>query len=307
MQPEWGDIRIFLAVAATGSYAKAARRTRLSVATVGRRIDALETALSVRLFDRLPSGHRLTDVGKALVPAAGRMATAAEDFLRSASVAHDRQIPTVRLWGQEWEASFLASHLPVLHAGVRGLATLELNMSHGAPSLARREADVLLSDALPRGGEMISRRLGRMAFAVYGTPRFIAANPAASTEARYDACDWVGFNAEHDYFDTAKWLAERRGGAPPQQRCSSANVVLDAVRAGAGLAPLPCWLGDGDAQLARASAVLPDLARNIWVLIHPDLQDWPPMQRVREQLIQLFRNQAAALAGRPRKGESAVA
>jgi len=53
--------------------------------------------------------------------------------------------------------------------------------------------------------------------------------------------------------------------------------------------------------------LLPDLARDIWVLIHPDLQDWPPMQRVREQLIRLFRDQAPALAGRTREGEPAVA
>jgi len=297
MPPEWSDIRIFLFVAATGTYAKAARRLRVSVATIGRRIDALETSLGLRLFERLPSGHRLTEAGQALVPAAGRMAAAAEDFLRDAAVADARQIPVVRLWGQEWEASFLASHLPDLTAEIGGAAALEIIMAHITPSLARREADVLLAAALPAGGEMISRRLGRMGFAVYGTSDYIAAHPAALTEARYQDCDWVGFNADHAYFDTAKWLDERRGGLPPQQRCSSANVVLDAVRAGVGLAPLPCWVGDKDPRLVRASTVLPELARDIWWLVHPDRQAWPPMQRVLDGLVALFRDQSAALAG----------
>lgn len=297
MEPDWGDLRIFLAVATTGTYAKAAQRCRLSLATVGRRIDALEQALGIRLFERLPNGHRLTEAGQALAPAAGRMAIAAEDFLRAAALSRSTDTPNVRLWGQEWEVSFIASHLPVLHGGLDGSATLELLTSHQAPKLARREAEILLSCTLPSGGEMKTRRLGHMAFAVYGTQEFVAANPAALTESRYRDCDWVGFNAEHGYFDMAVWLDEQRGGLPPQQRCSNGNVLLEAVRAGAGLSPLPCWLGDADPRLVRVSTVLPDLAREVWWLIHPDLQDWPPMQRVLDQLVILFRDQGPALAG----------
>ena len=51
----WDDLQFFLAVARTGQVSTAARRLRTSHATVSRRIDRLEFALKVKLFERYSS------------------------------------------------------------------------------------------------------------------------------------------------------------------------------------------------------------------------------------------------------------
>jgi DNA-binding transcriptional LysR family regulator len=64
--PRWDDLKYFLAVVRTGSVTDAARSLRVGVATVSRRISALERKLHVRLFDREPSGYTLSENGEAV-------------------------------------------------------------------------------------------------------------------------------------------------------------------------------------------------------------------------------------------------
>jgi DNA-binding transcriptional LysR family regulator len=41
--------------------------------------------------------------------------------------------------------------------------------------------------------------------------------------------------------------------------------------AGAGLAALPCYLGDSDQRLARVRSPIKEMSTALWVLTHPDL------------------------------------
>ena len=47
---------------------------------------------------------------------------------------------------------------------------------------------------------------------------------------------------------------------------------LVACRAGLGLALLPRFLGDGDAELVRVLSLGPELASGLWLLTHRDLR-----------------------------------
>jgi DNA-binding transcriptional LysR family regulator len=55
-------------------------------------------------------------------------------------------------------------------------------------------------------------------------------------------------------------------------RTSSLINQLMAVRAGIGLAALPCYLADPEPGLRRALGPLPDLARELWLITHEDLK-----------------------------------
>ena len=67
-RPNWDDLRIFAAIAATGSLTGAAAHLRLSQPTVGRRLQALEECLGAALLERTPRGMQLTAKGRALLP-----------------------------------------------------------------------------------------------------------------------------------------------------------------------------------------------------------------------------------------------
>src|SRR4030081_1688295 len=63
---DWDNIRIFLSVARVGQFSAAASQLRIDKGTVGRRINALEKSLGVRLFDRQTTGSVLTAAGDRL-------------------------------------------------------------------------------------------------------------------------------------------------------------------------------------------------------------------------------------------------
>ena len=67
---ELEPLRLFLHVAATGSFSRAARLASSTQSAVSKRIGALERQLDVRLFDRTGRGARLTDAGRRLLPRA---------------------------------------------------------------------------------------------------------------------------------------------------------------------------------------------------------------------------------------------
>ena len=62
----WDAYQIFLAVARHGGLTGAAQASRLSPATVGRRVLELEQGIGRQLFSRSQTGYRLTADGQAL-------------------------------------------------------------------------------------------------------------------------------------------------------------------------------------------------------------------------------------------------
>jgi DNA-binding transcriptional LysR family regulator len=66
-------VRVFLAVADTGTVAAGAERAGLSRATVSEQVRALEGTLGVALFERRSDGMTLTEPGRRLVPAARQL------------------------------------------------------------------------------------------------------------------------------------------------------------------------------------------------------------------------------------------
>jgi molybdate transport repressor ModE-like protein len=81
---DWEDVRFFAALARHGSLSATARALRVKHATVARRVAALEDALRVKLFERWPTGYKLTT--------AGRRALMATDAMESAAGALERAL-----------------------------------------------------------------------------------------------------------------------------------------------------------------------------------------------------------------------
>jgi DNA-binding transcriptional LysR family regulator len=67
---ELEPLRLFLHVAATGSFSRAATLASSTQSAVSKRIGALERQLDVRLFERTGRGARLTTAGRRLLPRA---------------------------------------------------------------------------------------------------------------------------------------------------------------------------------------------------------------------------------------------
>src|ERR1700760_1895652 len=70
---DWDDVRFFLAVARGGSVRAAAERLEVNHSTVLRRIAQLEQRLGAQMFEKLPTGYRLTEAGEEVLELANQM------------------------------------------------------------------------------------------------------------------------------------------------------------------------------------------------------------------------------------------
>jgi DNA-binding transcriptional LysR family regulator len=293
---QWDDLRVFLAVAQAGSLRRAGRALRLGQPTVVRRLRQLEQALGARLFERTPDGHRLTRGGQDLLPMAQSMAEAATTIDRRRVAFGDETPGVIRVAAGEWAARFLAPRLADL-ARTHDDLTIELVETHNEVDLDRREADLFIRHGLPARGHLVRVGLGTMGAAIYGAKDLVEAQPAARTDARWRSCPWVAYDAPHEYFRTMAWLAERIGDRRPRVRASRFALQLEAIRAGAGLGILPCFVGDADPALVQLTAPEAELAADQWLLVHPDLKGVSRVRLMMEWIRATFRESKSALEG----------
>ena len=293
MRADWGDLRVFLTLATEGRLSAAARKLEVSHPTVARRIKALEDAIGARLFDQLPDRFVLTAAGEELLADAREMERAAESIERRSVGLGDTTHGTVRISAGEAMTAFLARHLPRLRQNLN-CVEFELIASHTLANLSRREADLMIREQVPDVASIVTRRLGRVAYAVYGS-REIEIDDTSREALR--AMPWAGFDDEHDYMPGQSWMLGLLDGARPQVRVNNWLVLHQVVRRGAGLGVLPCYVGDTDSALRRIGSTLSEIAIDQWLLVHRDLRALPRVRAVMDALVRLFQEERAALAG----------
>ena len=84
---DWDDVRYFLAVARGGSVRAAAERLGVNHSTVLRRVALLEERLGAHMFEKLPSGYRLTAAGEEVLELADQWKRRRTSWRRASSVA----------------------------------------------------------------------------------------------------------------------------------------------------------------------------------------------------------------------------
>src|SRR5215472_977858 len=174
---DWQDIRTFLAVARAGTLAAAGRVLNVDYTTVGRRVRALEQELGLTLFERVRDRYVLTDAAEGLREAAERMEDGALALERRA-LGSDRTVSGVlRIATTDALAQILV--LPALQALHERHPEIRVVLLTGGARLdiARREADVALRYVRPDAGELVSRRVARVAAAFYASPDYLARRP----------------------------------------------------------------------------------------------------------------------------------
>ncbi|MDJ0684337.1 MAG: LysR family transcriptional regulator [Alphaproteobacteria bacterium] len=288
MKADWDDIRVYLAVAREGSLTKAATALAISQPTAGRRLKRLEEALETVLFDRLPDGYALTAAGEALLAKAEQMEMAAFALDAEASGLAPDVEGTVRVSVDDNISLILSPMLPAIQRRLPQIE-IELSISHYFASLARREAEVLIRDRAPDNQNLIVRKWLDLEYAVYGAPSYIEANPTALTEDRYRDCAWIGYDSIHQYFAGGEWLARRLGNKAPALRHNDAALSGTLAADGAGLAVLPCILGDQNPALRRVTDPIPELARSANLYVHPDIRKVPAVRAMIDALVETVR------------------
>ena len=276
----WDDLRVFDLVAETGSLTAAGRRLGIDHATVGRRLASLETALGLRLVDRLPRGTPLTEAGTEFAALAREMRDTADRLQRLARDASTSLSGTVTVSAPPVVAShFIALNLGLLRARHPDLV-LSLSGDVGLVSLEQRQADIAIRLVRPDHLSHVARAIGAVRLGLYASPRLAAVDQAAWS--------FIGYDAALAHVPHHHWFERHVGDRPVVLRTSDVNSQLAAARDGVGVAMLPCFMADAELDLVRVDHEAQPPVRTIWLVTHADIRRSPAVRAVADHLIAIF-------------------
>ena len=297
---DWNDLPYFLAVAREGSLAAAARYLGVNHSTVFRRINALETRLAARLFDRRPEGYTLTPAGERALRIAERASDSVDEFERSLAGQDIRPTGEVRLTAPANIAgAYVAPLLPgfaARHPGIR----LNLAVSDTDYDLSRREADLALRATPAPPGHLVGRRVAEIPWMVCAGSAYLERADAPKNMRDLEAHPLIGADIRVRHVSALGWLMSRY---PPEAfvaTCDSLNTMAAMVIAGTGVAILPAdQVREGLVQLFRLE---PPHSAGLWLLTHPDLRSVARVRALSDFLFSSLRDdprlrRATALAG----------
>jgi len=274
---DWDNIRIFLSVARAGQFSAAALQLRVDNGTVGRRINALEKSLGVRLFDRQTTGSVLTAAGDRLYKTAeeveAQLLRAQGDLSRS-----DVELSgTVRIAAPDgFTTLFLCSRLGHLHAKYPSLTVQLVPMSRTF-SLSKREADLAITIERPEVGRLSVRKLIDYSLHFYAAKTYLAEHGSPQRPEDLQRHCLVTYVQDLIFADQLNFMPELYGPTYSRLECSTAVGQLEAVRGGAGIGILHDYAAQRDEQL---QIVLPGTVfeRSYWIVTHLDMRE---LSRVR--------------------------
>lgn len=208
LDPDWDDLRVFLAVARGESLSAAAKVLKRDPATVGRRITRLEEALGATLFARTPAGYGLSEAGGRLLGHAEAVEQAIAQGAEALRASPGQLTGQVRIGAPDGAAVYL---LPQVCAAIRaqhpGLE-LQIVALPGVVNLSRREADFAVTVTPPTAGRLTVQKITDYRLHLAAHRDYLARAPGIRTLADLQDHPVVGYIPDMIFDKALDYLSE---------------------------------------------------------------------------------------------------
>lgn len=255
--------------------------------TIGRRMRRLEEATGLTLLLRSPNRTDLTEAGEALLQAIRPMGESASRLPGLLRQHRALEKAPIRITATTSLALFLSEQVTQLRAAApaREIVLMptrqRIDLRHGEAEIALR-----MNAVDPEAG-LLARRVATLSFALYGLR---GAGPLP-----------VIMPSGHGTMSRQRALAQRAlAGRNQGPLIDELHLRYQAVRAGAGIGSLPCWLGDADAQLERlVDLPEPFIHEEVYLVRTERTRRDGDIEAVVRALVQLLRRNRTRLDARP--------
>lgn len=295
----WDDLQFFLAVARTGQLSTAARQLRSSHATVSRRIDRLEFALKVKLFERNPRGYVLTGMGQRFIETAEKIEQEAERLQADLIEGATAQRGVLRLSAPEGFANFFFTNKLRDFTLKLPNISLELVTIQQIMALSRKEADIAVVLDPPKGGPYFTEKLTDYHLKIYATRDYLAEHGQPKTREDLLEHAFIGYIQDMIFAPGLDYLGDIHPRIRPHFQSSSIFSQLTATRSGLGLCVLPIFIAKGYPELQVVLEDEIDLCRHYWIACHHELRQVARVRIVIDFLRDVVSANAETFTGPP--------
>lgn len=285
---DWDDIRFFLAVARAGNVTAAALQLKVNHSTVSRRISSMEVKHGVRLFERLSTGYELTEAGNNIVQLAEEIEQKNLEVERLLFSKDSRlQGELVLTMPHELGRYCIIPNLPMFNAQYPDI-DLHLLVKPGLKNLYAREADIAirLTDSPPEN--LIGKRLSGFRHGVYRSNTYNAGERGVDK-----IIVW------HFEKGSPEWAQLHFPNAKIAVKVDDLSAMYAAVKAGLGIARMPCFFPDAHAEksIVRLNLDLKPSTWGVWLLSHKDLRNTQRIKVCKTFLERVLLDHAALFEG----------
>ena len=257
------QLESFVSVVARGSLTAAAKAEGVAPAVMGRRLDALEDRLGVKLLVRTTRRIALTHEGSAFLEDCQRLLADLSDAEASVSAGGVRASGHLRItapagFGRRHVAP-LVTRFRELHADV----TMSLNLSDRVVDLAGEGFDCAVRVGDMPDSSLVSVRMADNRRLCVATPRYLKIHGTPKHPAELAKFDCLTLSS--DASQTRGWAFQVKGellhlkpGGPLD--CSDGQVLHDWCLAGYGIAWRSTWEVESEIAAGHLVPVLEDFA-----------------------------------------------
>lgn len=295
---EWGDIRVFHALARHGTTGRAATDLGCSQPTVVRRIAALEEALGLTLFTRGPGGFQLTEQGTALLEASRGAEAAMRNVADIAESLKTQDCGRIVFTLLDQFDGFL---MPVLrdHRSRWPEVQVQLITSYRRFDLSRGEADLALRAGVrPEGDNVLVRDMPICSWGVYGSKALAEQGRLPRSPEELANHPIAGGEGNLALLPSFHWLEKQAGPNGFALRCNSFAAIRSVIVDGIAISNMPCVVGERDPELVRCFPPVRSLDVPLYLAARRDALRRPAVRDLFEAVDRHCHAHAAMLAGR---------
>jgi LysR family transcriptional regulator for bpeEF and oprC len=237
-------MQLFVQVADTRSFSKAARSAGVGQPAVSKQIAALESRLGVQLLQRSSHGLRLTTAGRRFYEAASRLLADFEEMESQVGREHVAPSGIVRVaTSAALGRMHIVPRLPEFFEQYPGVS-LDFRISERHISLIEDGIDVAIRIGNLSDSTLVARRIGSMQPKTVASPAYLErrGRPTKPEDlANHDCVTFIFQDAPRPWNfkgPEGPFSIEPRGAF----RCNDAEHLRAAALAGLGIAHNPGWL-----------------------------------------------------------------
>jgi DNA-binding transcriptional LysR family regulator len=280
---DWNDLKTLIACAEAGSLSGAAMQMGISQPTLGRKIDALEAGLGVRLFTRSPRGMTLTATGRDMLAHAREVEAAAARLSLAAAGRGEAVEGVVRISASAVLATYRLAPILARIIETEPGVEVELVVSDGTDNLHLREADIAIRMYRPEQPGLIARKVTEIETGLFAAHTYLADRCTPTVEAMNDH-HMVGYDRNPII---RQLMGEGRIVPPPgffrirtDDQVANWNIVL----AGGGIGATQRAVGAAEPLVAPVLTEIAMPILPVWLTVHEELRTSHLIRRVFDML-----------------------
>lgn len=283
MDPQWDDLKIFLAVAREESLSGAGRILKLDPATVGRRVVRLEEAVETSLFVKSPTGYALSAAGDRLLEHGEQVEQAMRAATEALAGTSGGLAGQIRIGAPDGCANYLLPQVCARISANNPDLDIQIVALPRVVNLTRREADLAIAVSAPTAGRLLVQKITDYKLHLVASREYLRQSPTPETLEDLKGRPMIGyipdmiFDAELDYLNEL-------GVTRVALASNSVSVQLKLAGTGAGLCMAHDFALTAHKGLRRILTKQLSLTRSFYLVRHQGDQRSERLNRIATQL-----------------------